>query len=153
MRFFVIILLIVSLIAAPSLAFLPGRSSPFAVKTVRSTVGNSSLITFHSSLLSPQVEHRLLIKFRDEASSAQRLQVIENYGEMVFGGQGAVVGGSQVMTLRTKANVSTALLELSRMDRVIEWVEPDYVTGVRGKRVLPQLPLITGCQPERSRQH
>ena len=131
LRLILVNFIIITLVYAPALSSSQfGRSSQFTVGTVLSIAGNSSLMTFHSSLLPPHAEHRLLIKFRAEASLPDRQEIIESYGEPELQTRRA---GESVITLQLKENVSTALAELKRMDRVIEWVEPDYVTGVRGE--------------------
>ena len=97
-----------------------------------SVVGNSAFRIPTSTLLppiiAPHAEHRLLIKFREDASLEERSSIMESYGEPEL--QPRRVGES-VITLKLKENVSTALAELQRMDKVIEWVEPDYVVGGR----------------------
>ena len=100
------------------------------MKSVLHIAGNSARITFPSLLLPPHAEHRLLIKFRAEASLEERHQILASYGEPELPTRHV---GESVLTLKLKENVSSAMLELSRMDRIVEWVEPDYVTGVRGE--------------------
>ena len=128
----VLVNFIITLVYAPALSSSQwGRSSQFAAKSVLGIAGNSSLMTLHSALLPPHAEYRLLIKFRAEASVAERSEIMENYGEPGMVGGGRWLVGGQTVTLQLKENVSTALAELKLLDKVIEWVEPDYVVGGR----------------------
>jgi hypothetical protein len=136
--------IIITLVYAPAMAFMPGKSSQFAVKTI-SIVGNSSLMTFPSSLLPPHEEYRLLLKFRDEASLAERSEVIENYGEPELQTRQR---RESVLRLKLKDKVSSASSELKRLDKVVEWVEPDYIVKNERKIGSPLLPLnLRSCVP------
>ena len=119
--------IIITLVYAPALSSSQfRRSSQFAVNSIRSNTANLEMLSV--SFLAPHVEHRLLIKFRDEASLEERSEIIENYGEPEL--QTRRVGES-VITLKLKENVSTSLAQLQRMDEIVEWVEPDYLVGSR----------------------
>ena len=81
LRVVLVNLIIITLVYAPALAFMPGKSSQLAENSVRSLsllTPNSSLITL---TLAPHAEKTLVLKFRDEASMEDRQEIVESYGE------------------------------------------------------------------------
>ena len=129
---FIVFFVILNLVISPLLAFGNRAEKtyqlPFPTKPIFNVL----------TPIAPHAEHRMIIKFRDEASLEERSSIVESYGEPEL--QTRRVGES-VLTLKLKENVSTAWAELQRMDKIVEWVEPDYLVGGRmsiigGRKVL-----------------
>ncbi len=129
---FIVFFVILNLVISPLLAFGSRAEKTYQLPFPTKPIFNAL------TPIAPHAEHRLLLKFRDDASLEERSQIVENYGEPEL--QPRRVGES-VLTLKLKENVSTALAELKRMDRIVEWVEPDYVVsgrmpGIGGRQTL-----------------
>ncbi|MBO0861768.1 MAG: S8 family serine peptidase, partial [Chloracidobacterium sp.] len=76
----------------------------------------------------PHRRGELIVRFRDEAPRRLRDQVVATYasGEKKLRGR----GGESKLTIKEGVDLAGAVSELKRLDRVIEFVEPNYiVTG------------------------